>query len=115
MGGSYEGTIAAVVEEEVRNRFTTQREIQPVIVFTDGYRIVPNIGMRRALVGSFGAETDTWVDNRIRVFRRPMTRRNPGDEAQPRFEKAVECLDAPTAEPEATAGAGELAAADISW
>ena len=47
MGGSYEGRISAVVEEELRNRFTVQREVQPVIVFADGWRIVPNIGMRR--------------------------------------------------------------------
>ncbi len=114
MGGSYEGTISAVVEEETRNRFTTQRTVQPVIVFTDGYRIVPNIGMRRTLVESYGAETDSWVDKRIRVFRRPMTRRD-SVKAQSRFEKAVECLDAPTPESEAAAVAGELAAADISW
>ena len=114
MGGSYEGTISAVVEEEMRNGFTTQRTVQPVIVFTDGYRIVPNIGMRRTLVESYGAETDSWVDKRIRVFLRPMTRRD-SVKAQSRFEKAVECLDAPTPESEAAAVAGELAAADISW
>ena len=110
MGGSYEGTISAVVEEKIRNRFTTQHTMQPVIVFTDGYRIVPNIGMRRTLVESYGAETDSWVGKRIRLFRRPMTRRD-SVKAQSRFEKAVECLDAPTPESEA----GELAAADISW
>ena len=86
MGGSYEGTISAVVEEEMRNRFTTQRTVQPVIVFTDGYRIVPNIGMQRTLVESYGAETDSWVDKRIRVFRRPMTRRD-SVKAQSRFAK----------------------------
>ena len=114
MGGSYEGTIATVVLEEIRNPFTTQRNALPVIVFTDGYRIVPNIGMRRTLVESYGPETDSWVDKRIRVFRRPMTRRH-SVKAQSRFEKAVECLDAPTPKSEATTGVGELAAADISW
>jgi hypothetical protein len=114
MGGSYEGTISAVFEEEMRNRFTTQRAMQPVILFTDGYRIVPNIGMRRTVVESYGAETDRWVDKRIQVFLRPMTCRD-SVKAQSRFEKAVKCLDAPTPESEAAAVAGELTAADIPW
>ena len=115
MGGSYEGTTATVVLEKICNPFTGQRELQPVITFTDGYQMVPNFGMRQTVVDSYGAETDIWVDRRLRVFLRPMTRRHSGDEVKARGEKAVECLDAPTPESAATTGAGELAAPDISW
>ncbi len=115
MGGAYEGVIAEVVEEQVRNRFTTQREVQPVIVFLDGWRIVPNIGMRRTLVEMFGPETDDWVERRIRIVRRRVARTSTDGEMRERYEKAVECLDTPASEPETTTSESKLTAADISW
>ena len=35
MGGRYDGIVAAVAEQNVRNRFTAQREAQPVIRFAE--------------------------------------------------------------------------------
>ena len=106
LGGSYEGIIVDVVEEEVRNRFKAKHELNPVIVFLDGWRIVPNIGMRRYLDAYYGHETDTWAGRRIRIFLRPMTRKNPGDEGRLRDEKAVECLDLSESDVSAGARAG---------
>ena len=97
----------------MRNRYTAKREKHPVIEFTDGRRIVPNIGMRRVLIESFGAETDAWVERKIRIFLRPMARRNATGEL--RYEKAVECLDRQATEPPPSTALKELAAADISW
>ena len=106
MGGSYEGIIVDVIEAEMRNPFTTEDELLPVIVFSDGWRIVPNIGMRRDLVDGYGRETDTWAGQRIRIFLRPMTRKSSGDEGRLRQEKAVECLDLSASNVSAGAGAG---------
>ena len=46
--GAYEGIIEKVSEESLNNKFAGQRQIQPVIKFTDGWQIVPNMTMRRA-------------------------------------------------------------------
>ena len=87
-GGSYEDIIVDVVAEEMRNPFTTEDELNPVIVFQDGWRIVlTTVGMHDVLEAHYGYETDAWVDSHIRLFRRPNPRK-PGDD-----EKAVECLD----------------------
>lgn len=114
MGGSYEGVIVEVVLEKMRNPFTTKSEVNPVVSFEDGWRIVPNIGMRRALTENLGPDTDGWIGRQIRVFLRPVQRRAPSGDGKQRLEKAVECLDAPAAEPE-TAEREELAAAEITW
>ena len=106
MGGSYEGIIVDVIEEKVRNPFKAKHELNPVIVFLDGWRIVPNIGMRRDLVAHYGPETDTWTGRCIRIFLRPMTRHSPDDEGRQRDEKAVECLDLSESDVSAGAGAG---------
>jgi hypothetical protein len=34
----------------VNNHFKGEKQPEPVIVFTDGYRLVPNIAMRRLLM-----------------------------------------------------------------
>ena len=117
MGGSYEVSIVEVVEEQVRNRYTAQRELQPVIVFDDGWRLIPNIGMRRALVEMFGSETDDWVGRRVRVFRRRMVRESANGEMRERYEKAVECVDSDPRELTTTSRTEieELTTADISW
>ena len=113
MGGAYKGVIVEVVEEPMRNRFKARREVNPVIVFGDGWRLVPNIGTRRALVDGYGPETDDWSGRRVRIFLRPMTRKN--SESAQRYEKAVECLETPASEPGTTASESTLTAADISW
>ena len=55
LGDEYEGRISAVTEETIRNRYTAQRQLQPVIGFSDGWRLIPNIGQRKALVEMFGS------------------------------------------------------------
>ena len=93
MGDVYDGTILAVNEPVLRNRFTTERERMPVITFRDGWLLGLNLGMRRHLVATWGSETDVWLGRRLRVFLRPMSRRDPDDDRPVRYEKAVECLD----------------------
>ena len=131
MGGEYEGVISEVIEEVMRNPYTTERQPQPVILFPDGQRIVPtralrrvgsawralcqNIGMRQALIDGFGSETDHWVGRRVRIFLRPMVRKNTNGNGGQRFEKAVECLDRPDGQPGTTTRESTLTAADITW
>src|SRR3954453_16180265 len=52
----YEGVISEVLEERLKNKFTGTNEPQPVIVFEDGYRLVPNIGMRQGLIEFWGSD-----------------------------------------------------------
>ena len=114
MGGNYDGVIADVVLEEMRNRFKAKREEHPVIAFEDGWQLVPNLGIRKDLVHSLGSESDNWIGASIRIFLRPMTRSNGSGDGKQRREKAVECLDAPAAAPETTERK-ELAADEITW
>lgn len=76
MDDRYEGVILAVTEELIRNRFTAQKVLEPVIAFKDGYRLVPNINQRRALVEFFGPESDEWVGRRLVVYRHRSERRD---------------------------------------
>jgi hypothetical protein len=69
LGDSYEGRIAAVTEEQIRNRFTGQNQLEPVITFEDGWRLIPNISQRRALIEFFGSETNEWLGQRLVVYR----------------------------------------------
>ena len=73
-GGRFDGVIAAVTEETVRNRFTAQRELQPVIAFDDGWRLVPNLTMRRALIEMFGTESNAWIGRRVTIHRQRVER-----------------------------------------
>ena len=102
MGDTYHGVIADVVVEEMRNIYTTKYEEQPVIVFEDGWQLVPNLGIRRDLTDWLGFESDNWIGASIRIFLRPMTRKVGSGDGKQRREKAVECLEAPAAEPETT-------------
>jgi hypothetical protein len=113
VGGEYIGVVANVVEEQMWNRFLKERKDQPVLLFADGWGIVPNMGMRRTLIEALGPKSDDWIGGRVRIFLRPMARKHGGDGPQ-RFEKAVECLAPQTANPPATERE-ELAAAEISW
>ena len=74
LGGSYGGVVASVTEEQVRNPFTAMRQLEPVIGFDEGYRLIPNITMRAALIELFGPHTDKWIGRRITVSRRRIER-----------------------------------------
>jgi hypothetical protein len=69
MGGTHEGVIEDVVEEPIRNRFTWVKQTEPVIVFTDGWRVIPNITMRKTLIEFWGPNTEDWIGQRLEVFR----------------------------------------------
>ena len=90
LGGEFEGRIASVVEETIRNRFTANRELQPVIEFDGGWRLIPNLTMRAALIERLGSETDNWIGRRVTIFRRRIahTNRSSG-EVRERWVKAV--------------------------
>jgi hypothetical protein len=61
MGDTYEGRIATVTEETIRNRYTAQKQREPVITFEDGWRLLPNINQRRALIAFFGPNSEDWL------------------------------------------------------
>ena len=64
----YEGIIADVLEEPLNNKFKGTKQLEPVVVFEDGWRLCPNLAMRHALTGFWGYETDEWIGRRIVVF-----------------------------------------------
>ena len=70
-GGAYTGTVKNVAEEQIRNPFTMKMVDRPVITFTDGYRIVPNDGMKEALIDAFGYESDNWRGRQITIRLQP--------------------------------------------
>jgi hypothetical protein len=74
LGGRYEGTVARVIEQDVYNRYSPKsgKQPEPVIVFADGYRLVPNITMRRLLVEKFGPDTDAWGGQNLIVVCRTL-------------------------------------------
>ena len=59
LGGLYEGRIASVTEEKLRNGYTAQHQLQPVIGFEDGWLLVPNLTQRVALVAALGLKRTT--------------------------------------------------------
>ncbi len=78
-GGTYTNTIDTVAMRQVRNPFTTEIVDEPVIVFADGLRLVPNISMRRDLMAAFGDETDNWLGREITVRLRKVVSRRTGE------------------------------------
>ena len=44
-GGSYTGIVNNLALKPVRNKFTTETVEEPVMTFTDGYKLIPNIAM----------------------------------------------------------------------
>jgi hypothetical protein len=118
LGGSYEGVISGVVEQLVRNRYTAQRERHPVIEFNDGHRLVPNTGMRRALIEMFGPHTEHWCGRKIVVTRRQVERTNSDTgKVTAAWEKVVSCPDihARIAEDTRPANFEPVNANDIQW
>jgi hypothetical protein len=68
MGGRYEGRIAGVTAEFMRNKFKGTTGEEPVILFEDGWRLVPNYSMRQALIQTFGEESNEWIGRSIIVY-----------------------------------------------
>jgi hypothetical protein len=74
LGDVYEGRIEAVAEELIRNRHNGTKTLEPVIAFEDGWRLIPNIGQRKALIEMFGPDTDMWIGRSLQVFRARLER-----------------------------------------
>jgi hypothetical protein len=72
-GGSYTGIVRGVAMERKWNKFTREKEEQPVISFTDGYELIPNMGMRRDLIAELGCESDDWLGTQITVCQKWFT------------------------------------------
>ena len=90
--GDYTGRIDDVIEETIRNSYTGEKKLEPVILFEDGLRLLPNIGQRRALIDLFGPETDDWIGREIQVYRTRTVRIDKATGAERiKFEKGV-CL-----------------------
>jgi hypothetical protein len=70
MGDTYQGRIVSVTEEQIKNRFKKYEiQLEPVITFEDGWRLIPNITQRKGLIEMFGSETDDWIGCEVIVFR----------------------------------------------
>jgi hypothetical protein len=94
LGDTFEGVIENVTEQEVRNRYTAARELHPIIKFDDGHVCIPNIGMRQALIGLFGPETDDWRGRRVQIFRRQVERTDKTTGVvKARWIKTINCVD----------------------
>lgn len=94
LGGQYEGVIAVVREEMIRNRFKGQKYAEAVITFHDGKQMVLNKTMLRTCIGWFGAESANWVGRRIWVFVRRAEKLNPETgETRLQLQRGIACED----------------------
>lgn len=94
MGGEYDGVIASVTNEEIRNRYKGQKSNEPVVSFDDGKRLVLNAGMLRACLSWFGADSTNWIGRRIRLFlRRVETINRETGEIKVRLQRGILCED----------------------
>ena len=75
-GDEFEDEIADVTEQSIRNRFTTTRQLEPVITFVTGWKLIPNVSQRQALCEFWGPETDEWIGRRLQVYRFRKERRD---------------------------------------
>ena len=70
-GGRYVGVVANVTAQEVRNPYAKsgepKKQVQPVIQFDDGCRLIPNVPMRRELKEHLGGDTDLWIGAQLVV------------------------------------------------
>lgn len=80
LGRSYTGTVENVAMRRIRNPFTTEVVDEPVITFVDGYKLVPNVGIRRDLKDMFGHETDDWYGREITVLLQEVVSKRTGEE-----------------------------------
>jgi len=95
--GLYLGTIADVSIMSLNHKFKGAKVDEPTIRFADDLLLVPNQRMRRDLIALFGAETDDWRGQRIRIRRQGIshTDKRTG-EVRLRFEKRAEDPDSET-------------------
>ena len=94
MGGEYEGIIADVREECLRNRFKAASEEQAVVVFTDGKRLVLNKTMLLACIRWFGDDSKNFIGRRIRVFLREVaTESRKTGQRRVVWQRAIACED----------------------
>lgn len=92
MGGKFDDVIASVTDEEIRNRFTAVKAIEPVVTFDQsGYRLVLNKGMLQSLIALFGPESNDWIGRRVYVFRRRLESKH--GETRARWQRAIACED----------------------
>jgi len=89
----YEGVVAQVSEEMIRNRFTAQRETLPVVTFDDGWRLVLNKTFLQKFITWFGADSDNWVGRRVRVYRRQAELTNAKGVTRTKWVRDVVCED----------------------
>jgi len=75
-GGRYQGRIADVLAESMRNKFKGTTSDEAVIVFEDGWRLVLNWGMRLALIENFGPDSEAWLGRSIIVYRHHVDKSN---------------------------------------
>jgi hypothetical protein len=95
LNGRFESEMLDVIELPVRNRFTGQTQLEPVILLADGWRCIPSITMRRALKEMFGAETNGWKGRHIVIYLHTVTRTDKKTgEVIERQEKRVMKLEA---------------------
>jgi len=80
----YDGRIDAVTEELIHDQWAGENHREPVITFTDGWRLIPNINQRKALMALFGFDTEEWLGKVITVFLHPIDKGG-----RTRFEKRV--------------------------
>jgi hypothetical protein len=91
MGGEFEGVIAAVTEEPIRNKYTAQKSIEPVITFEEGgYRLIPNKSALQRLIGWFGAESTNWIGGRVRIYLVEVELKN----GRKQWQRSIACEDA---------------------
>jgi hypothetical protein len=91
MGGEFDGVIAAVTEEPIRNKYTGLTSTEPVIMFEEGgYRWIPNKSALQKLIGWFGAESTDWNGRRVRIYLVPVESKN----GRKRWHRAIACEDA---------------------
>jgi hypothetical protein len=121
LGGEYEGIIAEVVNERLRNRFKATSSDEPVIVFQDGKRLVLNKAMLQASLCWFGEDSARWPGRRIRVFlRRVETVNRESGKVRVSYQRAITCEDvhaivsAPEVVPKAQVDNGARASAAMS-
>ena len=94
LGGDYEGVIATVQEETIRNRFKGQQYQEAVLTFQDGMRMVLNKTMLTKCIGWFGSDSLDWTGRRIWVFLRKAESINKATgETRTQVQRGIACED----------------------
>ncbi len=80
LGDCYLGTIAEVVQREVRNRWAKGRDttLENVIVFADRKELVLSLNMQTELTNRFGPESNDWIGEAIAIGCRRVEQKKAG-------------------------------------